>query len=643
MSTSLASESKESKETKTLSRAQFEKEAIGEDEEDDEYDLNEDQKWALIQINRNKPRTKCRDISPALYRISKLRQLKRDVRLSHLQNILLKASHVKTTTDPDRYPDPNDFYTIPPELVHTHVKHITEFDKSEAIIPHGEVSKKLYQNIFDQRKFDLYGGRFNPDHLTDEEQQKVDNAARKMGIGYNQLEEIKRQQEETVGVVRQIDLFGRQALDEMQRPSLTTLQHNLKEKEREWAPIGLANNPTGGKANLKSEGNEKYYSYDGEWLKGKMHGYGKYLYEDGGTYVGEFLNNLPHGEGKKKYKSHVVDKYAHKHPKVNVLMLKEMFNMLDRSGDGFINQKEFALCMGILNPKLSSDEALRKAIEEINDADINRDGKIDFREFLVQAPVVHDTALISEAIKILTDHLESMNADKDEGDEEDEEDKKSENSNKEIKEDQQELAVDTHEYEGMWKEGRFSGLGTQTTKSGHYYKGEFHLGNREGEGRIQYKSGLYYEGSMKGGKPHGRGVMESKLSGYRYEGDFVHGSIEGSGTLITPPPESKRIVRWWKKQEYPVSLPHAIRDWLAEDDEAVIREKMRDNLINGPRRAAALKDYIKAIREDLAAERDRIKKSRAREAQEKARQKAIQLKEAKLRALTGEDESGEAL
>ena len=57
MSTSLASESKESKETKTLSRAQFEKEAIGEDEEDDENDLNEDQKWALIQINRNKPRT----------------------------------------------------------------------------------------------------------------------------------------------------------------------------------------------------------------------------------------------------------------------------------------------------------------------------------------------------------------------------------------------------------------------------------------------------------------------------------------------------------------------------------------------------------------------------------------------------------
>ena len=115
MSTSLASESKDSmgQRKKTLSRVEFEKEAIGEDEEDLD-ELNDDQKWALIQIDRNRPRTKCVDISPAVYKISKLRQVKRDVRLSHLQNILLKASHVKSTTDPDRYPNPNKFYTVPP-------------------------------------------------------------------------------------------------------------------------------------------------------------------------------------------------------------------------------------------------------------------------------------------------------------------------------------------------------------------------------------------------------------------------------------------------------------------------------------------------------------------------------------------------
>ena len=641
---SLASEAKATAtgESKTLSRAQFEKDAIGEDdEEEDEDELNEDQKWALYQININKPRLKCVDVAPEVFRISKLRQVKRDVRMSHIQNILMKASHVKTSTDPGRYKNPNEFYTVPPELVHAHVKHISEFDKSEAIIPHGEVSKRLYNDILGQRKFDLYGGRFKPDPLTDEEQQKVDNAARKMGLGYTQLEEIKKQQEETVGVVRHIDVFGRQGLDEMKRPPLQTQAHNLQKVETVWAPVGLANNPSDGGASFKSEGNEKYYSYDGEWLKGQMHGYGKYLYDDGGTYEGEFRRNWPHGEGTSRYKSHVVDKYAHKHPKVNVLMLKDMFNLLDRSGDGYINTREFSLCMGILNPKLSSEEAIKKAKEEIVDADINKDGKIDFREFLVQAPVLHDTTLISEAIKILTEHLESA----DEGKEEEEEDeKKSEDSDKEEKmEEKEEVAVDTHVYQGMWKEGRFSGLGVQKTKSGHYYKGEFNFGKREGEGRIQYKSGLYYEGPMKGGKPHGRGVMESTLTGYRYEGDFVHGSIEGSGTLITPPPESKRVVRWWKKHPYPVLLPHAVREWHKEDDEELVAAKMRDNFINGPRRAAALKDYISAVREDIATERDRVKKARAREAQEKMRQKMIQLKEAKLRALTGEDADGDAM
>ena len=68
---------------------------------------------------------------------------------------------------------------------------------------------------------------------------------------------------------------------------------------------------------------------------------------------------------------------------------------------------------------------------------------------------------------------------------------------------------------------------------------------------------------------------------------------------------------------------------------------MKDNTINGPRRAAALRDYISAVRDDIAKERDRIKKARFREAQEKMRQKMIQLKEAKLRALAGDDDGGD--
>ena len=74
-----------------------------------------------------------------------------------------------------------------------------------------------------------------------------------------------------------------------------------------YAPVGFANNPAGV---IKSEGNEKYYSYDGSWEKGQMHGYGHYLYEDGGRYIGEFVRNWPEGEGKKGYRSHVIGTYS---------------------------------------------------------------------------------------------------------------------------------------------------------------------------------------------------------------------------------------------------------------------------------------------------------------------------------------------
>ena len=100
------------------------------------------------------------------------------------------------------------------------------------------------------------------------------------------------------------------------------------------------------------------------------------------------------------------------------------------------------------------------------------------------------------------------------------------------------------------------------------------------------------------------------------------------------------LYRYWKRQEVPVLLPHAIRDFLKEEDDLEVLDRVKDNQVNGPRRAAALRDYIKAVRDDIATERDRVKKARFREAQEKMRQKMIQLKEAKLRALTGEDDGG---
>lgn len=37
------------------------------------------------------------------------------------------------------------------------VEHLLEMDKSDSIVPHGEVSKKIYCDIFHTREFNLYG------------------------------------------------------------------------------------------------------------------------------------------------------------------------------------------------------------------------------------------------------------------------------------------------------------------------------------------------------------------------------------------------------------------------------------------------------------------------------------------------------
>ena len=84
-------------------------------------------------------------------------------------------------------------------------------------------------------------------------------------------------------------------------------------------------------------------------------------------------------------------------------------------------------------------------------------------------------------------------------------------------------------------------------------------------------------------------------------------------------------------------LPEAVRIYLKEVEENKMLDQIQDNNINGPLRAAALRDYISAVRQDIAKERERTKKQSKRDAQEKMRLKMIQVKEAKMRALVGEE------
>jgi hypothetical protein len=81
-------------------------------------------------------------------------------------------------------------------------------------------------------------------------------------------------------------------------PPLTTELFNVGLKVPYNPPVGFAKDPAD---TFNSEGNEIFFSYDGTWKHGKLHGHGKYLYLDGGTYIGQFENNWPHGDGVAEY------------------------------------------------------------------------------------------------------------------------------------------------------------------------------------------------------------------------------------------------------------------------------------------------------------------------------------------------------
>lgn len=79
------------------------------------------------------PRKNCMQIMPELKRLSAKGS---QHRLHVLKKIMKRA----------RYDD-----------VDQHLSHVTHVDVSDAIVPEGEVSKRLYEDIFVQRDFDLYG------------------------------------------------------------------------------------------------------------------------------------------------------------------------------------------------------------------------------------------------------------------------------------------------------------------------------------------------------------------------------------------------------------------------------------------------------------------------------------------------------
>jgi hypothetical protein len=264
-----------------------------------------------------------------------------------------------------------------------HLYYLQNFDHSDEIIPHGEISKRLYDNILSQRNFDGYA---RPLRLSAEKIKKYEENHRKYLIGKKYRE--KRPPDESEKVRQQAHPVFDHHLPIRKQP-LTTAPWKVGMKEVYNPPVGFARTP--GNV-LRSEGREGFYSYNGEWKDGKMHGEGEYLFSDGKGYKGSFKDNNCEGFGIAEY------------------------------------------------PIGSS-------------------------------------------------------------------------------------------YEGYWKDGKFHGEGTQRSVTNIKYDGCWKNGKREGKGTLTLPCGLIYEGEFKDGLPHGRGRMESKLTGYAYEGSFEKSVLSPSPSL----------------------------------------------------------------------------------------------------------------
>ena len=212
------------------------------------------------------PRKYCEQIAPSMLRL-KMKNRHEQARVLKVVKKMLKRARIPK--------------------VSKQIQHIVDFDKSESIVPHGEVSKRIYTDIFVQRDFDLYGRPMPKQLYNARKVEEMKMLARMLGVEYT------RQQKKLEGDPNMPDIFE-DITKNLVAPIISTAKWKIGHTELYNPPVGLASNPA---QPFKSQGNEAYYAYDGEWKDGKMHGLGKYLHEDGCIYEGQLEFNWPHGLG----------------------------------------------------------------------------------------------------------------------------------------------------------------------------------------------------------------------------------------------------------------------------------------------------------------------------------------------------------
>jgi len=211
------------------------------------------------------PRKKCSELVPEMVRIKSVDEKEHHHRMNILKK-LMKIARIKN--------------------VDQQLHHMRHLDEAEAYVPHGEVSKRIYNEIFHTRDFDLYGNMKKPVTHPPRKHLELAVLASKLGVYFTQ----KADQYYTE--VNSDDESDGE--EDLRKQKLITDKWKIGYVEHFNAPVGLAPNPA---RPFNSLGHEYYYSYDGEWKKGKMHGKGTYLFRDGFTYEGRWIDGKQEEDG----------------------------------------------------------------------------------------------------------------------------------------------------------------------------------------------------------------------------------------------------------------------------------------------------------------------------------------------------------
>ena len=164
-----------------------------------------------------------------------------------------------------------------------HVRAVEDLYASERM-PMGAVSRHVYEEIFHARKFDRYG-KMVANKMSAKEKMVAELQA--TFAAKNAEEAARQSSRKKANVVA----------------ALRTPKWKIGYKKPVFGPPGLAPSLP---YVLNSEGNESFYSYDGNWKGGLMDGVGVYKFADGMLYTGGFHSNYPHGRGKAVYSSGTV-------------------------------------------------------------------------------------------------------------------------------------------------------------------------------------------------------------------------------------------------------------------------------------------------------------------------------------------------